>query len=114
MERFTGLLGLAFILGAAWLFSRDRKRIRLSLLLWGLGLQLTFALLVLKTGAGGLFHYASVAVNALFEYVEAGSGFVFGEALARKPGRMVCCLPSRCCRSSSLSQASSQSSITSA
>ncbi len=86
MERFTGLLGLAFILGMAWAFSRDRKQIRLSLLLWGLGLQLAFALLVLKTGFGGLFQYASVAVNALFEYVEAGSGFVFGEALGTKQG----------------------------
>lgn len=86
MERFTGLLGLAAILGAAWLFSRDRKRIRPSLLLWGLGLQLGFALLVLKTGFGGLFQYATVVVNALFEYVEAGSGFVFGEALGTKAG----------------------------
>ncbi|MCU0228812.1 MAG: NupC/NupG family nucleoside CNT transporter [Bryobacterales bacterium] len=86
MERFTGLLGLAFILGMAWLFSRDRKRIRPSLLLWGLGLQLGFALLVLKTGFGGLFQYASIGVNALFEYVEAGSGFVFGEALGTKQG----------------------------
>lgn len=86
MERFTGLLGLAVILGAAWLFSRDRRRIRPSLLLWGLGLQVAFALLVLKTSFGQLFQYATVAVNALFEYVEAGSGFVFGEALGTKAG----------------------------
>lgn len=86
MERFTGLLGLAAILGVAWLFSRDRKRIRPALLLWGLGLQLTFALLVLKTDFGGLFQYATVAVNAMFEYVEAGSSFVFGEELGTKGG----------------------------
>jgi CNT family concentrative nucleoside transporter len=86
MERLTGLLGLVLILGAAWLFSRDRKRIRPSLLLWGLGLQVAFALLVLKTRFGQLFQYATVAVNALFEYVEAGSGFVFGEALGTKSG----------------------------
>jgi concentrative nucleoside transporter, CNT family len=86
MERFTGLLGLAVILGAAWLFSRDRKRIRPSLLLWGLGLQLLFALLVLKTSFGVVLGYATVVVNALFDYVEAGSGFVFGEALGTKGG----------------------------
>lgn len=86
MERFTGLLGLAAILGVAWLFSRDRKRIRPSLLLWGLGLQVAFALLVLKTSFGNIFQYATIGVNALFEYVEAGSGFVFGEALGTKEG----------------------------
>jgi len=86
MERFTGLLGLFAILGVAWAFSRDRKSIRPSLLLWGLGLQVAFALLVLKTSVGSLFQYATVGVNALFEYVEAGSGFVFGEALGTKAG----------------------------
>ena len=86
MERFTGLLGLAVILGVAWVFSRDRKQIRLSLLLWGLGLQMGIAVLVLRTDFGKLFQFASVAVNALFDYVEAGSGFVFGEALGTKAG----------------------------
>ncbi len=86
MERFTGLLGLAVILGVAWAFSRDRKQIRLSLLLWGFGLQLGIAVLVLRTDFGKLFQFASVAVNALFDYVEAGSGFVFGEALGTKAG----------------------------
>lgn len=86
MERFTGLLGLVAILGIAWLFSRDRKRIRLSLLLWGLGLQLSFAVLVLLTDFGKVFEYASTAVNAMFDFVEAGSGFVFGEALGTKSG----------------------------
>jgi CNT family concentrative nucleoside transporter len=86
MERFTGLLGLVVILGLAWAFSRDRKRIRLSLLAWGLGLQISFACLVLLTDFGKVFQFASVAVNALFDYVEAGSGFVFGEALGTKQG----------------------------
>ncbi len=86
MERFTGLLGLAAILGVAWLFSKDRKRIRLSLLLWGLGLQIGFACLVLLTDFGKVFELASVAVNAMFGFVEAGSGFVFGEALGTKAG----------------------------
>jgi len=78
MERFTGLLGLAAILVAAWLFSSRRSAIRPRLLLWGLGLQFTFAFLVLKTPFGLLFQAASGAVNALLHYSEEGSKFVFG------------------------------------
>jgi len=78
MARFTGLLGLAAILGVAWLFSVRRKAIRPSLLMWGLGLQFLFAFLVLKTPAGRAFELATQAVNALLQYAEKGSQFVFG------------------------------------
>lgn len=78
MERFAGLLGLAAILAAAYLFSSHRRSIRPSLLLWGLGLQFSFAFLVLKTPFGLLFQAASQGVNALLDYAEAGSQFVFG------------------------------------
>lgn len=78
MERWTGLLGLAVILGVAYLFSRDRRSIRPQLILWGLGLQFAFAFLVLKTDFGRLFQAASHVVNALLEYAEQGSEFVFG------------------------------------
>ena len=46
MGRFTGILGIGVILGLAWLFSTDRKAIKLKTVLWGFGLQ--FAL--------GIFH----------------------------------------------------------
>ncbi len=78
MERLTGFLGLIVILGTAYLFSSSRRSIRPKLLLWGLGLQFLFAFLVLRTGFGKLFQYASHGVNALLEYAEAGSQFVFG------------------------------------
>jgi CNT family concentrative nucleoside transporter len=87
MGRFTGLLGLIAILAAAFLFSSKRKAIRPSLLAWGLGLQFAFAFLVLKTDFGRLFELASVAVNALLEYAEAGSEFVFGP-LGTKDGSL--------------------------
>jgi CNT family concentrative nucleoside transporter len=78
MGRFTGLLGLVAILSAAYLFSSNRRAIRPRVLLWGLGLQFAFAFLVLKTGFGRLFEAATVAVNAMLSYAEAGSNFVFG------------------------------------
>jgi CNT family concentrative nucleoside transporter len=43
-----------------------------------LSLQFGFAFLVLKTDFGKLFEIASIAVNALLEYTEAGSQFLFG------------------------------------
>ncbi len=48
----VGLLGLALILATCYLLSTDRKRIKPGLLLWGLGLQFSFAIIVLKTPFG--------------------------------------------------------------
>jgi concentrative nucleoside transporter, CNT family len=76
--RFTGLLGLVFILGVAWLFSAHKRAIKLRIIAWGLGLQFAFALLVLKTHFGKVFEAASYGVNAMLGYAEVGSTFVFG------------------------------------
>jgi CNT family concentrative nucleoside transporter len=81
MERFTGLLGIAVVLAVAWLMSRHKRAIKLRVLLWGVGLQFGFALLVLKTDFGKLFQAASVAVTAMLGYSESGSRFVFGDIL---------------------------------
>jgi len=78
MDRLTGLLGLVVILALCYLFSTNRKAIKPRLFFWGLGLQFAFAFLVLKTDFGKLFQAASVAVNALLEYAEKGSEFLFG------------------------------------
>ena len=78
MGRLTGLLGLLFLLGVAWLFSAHKRSIKLRIIGWGLGLQFAFALLVLKTDFGKLFQAASAGVNAMLAYAEVGSSFVFG------------------------------------
>lgn len=88
MGRFTGLLGLIVIMGAAWLMSRQKGAIKLRVVLWGLGLQFTFALLILDTRAGDLFKAASGAVTAMLHYAEAGSSFVFGDALGKAGGSL--------------------------
>ncbi len=46
MSRFAGLLGIVVLLSLAYLFSTDRKAIRFKTVLWGLGLQFVFAILV--------------------------------------------------------------------
>jgi CNT family concentrative nucleoside transporter len=78
MDRYRGLLGLIFILAVAWGFSTHKKAIKGRILLWGLGLQFVFAVLVLKTRFGEVFQVASEFVSALLHYSEAGSTFVFG------------------------------------
>jgi concentrative nucleoside transporter, CNT family len=78
MGRFTGILGLLAILGVCFAFSKKRRAIRPRLLRWGLGLQFGFAFLVLKTDFGVVFEWATVAVNAMLGFAEAGSNFVFG------------------------------------
>ncbi len=81
MERFTGTLGLAAILIVCFLLSTHKKSIRPRVVFWGLGLQFLFAFLVLKTSFGKIFDKASQGVTAMLHFSEAGSRFVFGDAL---------------------------------
>jgi CNT family concentrative nucleoside transporter len=80
MGRFVGLLGILTMLTLAYLFSTDRKAIRLKTVLWGLGLQFAFALFVLRFEIGRLiFQKAGDGVNLLLSYAFVGSTFMFGE-----------------------------------
>src|SRR5215207_4512652 len=83
MGRFTGLIGLAVIVAIAYLFSTHRRAIRLRILLWGMGLQLAFAVLVLRTDFGKVFQAIGAGVNAMLGYAEVGSEFLF-KALGTK------------------------------
>jgi concentrative nucleoside transporter, CNT family len=86
--RLTGILGLATMLGLAFLFSTNRRAIRLKTLLWGLGLQFVFAVFVLRFSFGrNLLAWAGNAVDRLLSYSFAGSSFVFGE-LGKKSGQL--------------------------
>ena len=44
--RFTGLIGILALLGIAYLLSNNRKAIKPRTVLWGLGLQLLFAIII--------------------------------------------------------------------
>jgi len=80
MGRFTGILGLLTMLGLAYAFSTNRRAIRLKTVAWGLGLQVAFAIFVLKIELGRtFFQKAGDAVNRLLSYAFAGSQFVFGD-----------------------------------
>jgi len=80
MSRFVGILGILTMLALAFAFSTNRRAIRLKTVGWGLGLQLTFAVFVLRADIGRrIFQMAGNAVNRLLSYAFAGSEFVFGE-----------------------------------
>jgi CNT family concentrative nucleoside transporter len=85
MGRFTGILGILSMLALAFIFSTNRRAIRLKTVAWGLGLQFVFAVFVLKINAGRIaFQKAGNAVTTLLGYAYAGSHFVFGDLA--KPG----------------------------
>jgi CNT family concentrative nucleoside transporter len=86
MDRFTGVLGIIVIMAVAFLVSPHKRAIKPRVIYWGLGLQFGFAFLVLKTNFGYVFQAASFAVNALLDYAESGSRFLFGDALGGKAG----------------------------
>jgi CNT family concentrative nucleoside transporter len=80
MQRFTGLIGIVFVLILAWFFSSARRSIRLRTVLWGMGLQVLFAVFVLKTAVGlRIFQAAGSGAEWLLGFSFAGSEFVFGE-----------------------------------
>ena len=85
MIRLTGLIGIIGIVGLAYAFSTDRRAIRLRTILWGLGLQIVFAIMVLRWTFGQrIMSSAGAGVTKLLSYSAAGAEFVFG-ALG-KPG----------------------------
>src|SRR5271163_600101 len=80
MGRFTGILGLLTMLGLAYAFSTNRRAISKKTVAWGLGLQIVFAVFVLKSSVGQtLFQKAGDVVNRLLSYAFVGSKFVFGK-----------------------------------
>ena len=80
MVRFTGVLGILAVLLAAWLGSTNRKRIRWRTVAWGLGLQVTFAFLVLRFDYGQrAMTWAGGVVNNMLSATFAGTRVLFGQ-----------------------------------
>ena len=80
MVRYTGVLGILAVLLTAYLFSTDRKRIRWRTVAWGLGLQLTFAFLVLRFDYGQrAMTWAGGVVNSMLACTFAGTKMLFGQ-----------------------------------
>jgi CNT family concentrative nucleoside transporter len=79
MGRYTGILGLLTMLGLAFAFSTNRRAIRVKTVAWGLGLQIVFAVFVLRVDIGRrIFQAAGDGANHVLSYSFVGSEFVFG------------------------------------
>jgi CNT family concentrative nucleoside transporter len=77
--RAVSLLGLAALIGLAWLASIDRRRVPWRTVGWGVGLQLLLGALLLRTPAGAVFFRGMDAVvMSLDAWTGAGVRFVFG------------------------------------
>lgn len=80
MERAISALGLVVFVGISYAFSINRRAIRWRLVLWGIALQLIFALLILKTTAGfAVFKFLGDVVSQFLNFSDAGAKFVFGD-----------------------------------
>ena len=78
MEQFTGVIGVIVLLGIAYLLSNDRKMIDANIIIWGLGLQISFAFIILKTPLGEyIFTYLNNIIVKLISFADAGSDFLF-------------------------------------
>jgi CNT family concentrative nucleoside transporter len=77
--KFISLLGLVAFIGVAWAMSSDRRRFPWRTVLWGVGLQMAFAVLILDTKFGhAVFDFTGRAVNRLILFSNEGCQFVFG------------------------------------
>jgi concentrative nucleoside transporter, CNT family len=80
MGRLTGVLGIAVILGLAYLFSTNRRAIKMKTIAWGLGLQLALGLFVLRVPSGQIiFQTLGAGAKHLLDFSYVGSTFIFGE-----------------------------------
>jgi len=75
---FRGLIGVLFLLSIAYLLSNNRKAIKSRTVLWGLGLQFFFALIILKIPfIKSQFSYIDQIFKKIISFSDAGSNFLF-------------------------------------
>ena len=73
------VFGALVILTIAYAFSSNRRAIRWATVAWGLGLQIVFAIIVLKTSVGQrVFGTLGAAITKLLGFAGVGAAFVFG------------------------------------
>jgi len=80
--RLRASVGFAVLVACGWALSGARDRISWRLVGWGLGLQIAFALVVLRTPVGvAFFDRVNGVVSELMAYGDQGGGFIFGNLI---------------------------------
>lgn len=86
MERFTGILGILLILGIAFLFSENRKKINYRLIISGLFLQTLIAVLVFKIKpVTRFFQMLGHGMEKIEAFARKGASFVYGGLAVSNP-----------------------------
>jgi CNT family concentrative nucleoside transporter len=84
-QRLISLVGLFAMVGIAWLLSKHRDRVPWRVIAWGIGLQVSFGVLVMKTDLGlRLFSVLNDVVLALLGFTAQGTEFIFGGFASEK------------------------------
>ncbi len=74
-----GFFGLAVVVGIAFLFSNNKRKVNWRLVATGIAMQFLFAFIVIKTEIGrSVFHAISGGFVKLLEFTTEGATFVFG------------------------------------
>ena len=75
---FQGITGILVLLGVAYLLSNNRKEIKIRTVLWGLGLQFSLALMILKIPfVKSQFSILDRIFRKIVSFSETGSNFLF-------------------------------------
>lgn len=83
----VSFLGIFVLVGFAWLCSRQRRVVNWRVIIWGIGLQLFFAVFIFWVPVGARFFlFVNRVVVKILESATAGTRFLFG-VLAIPPGQ---------------------------
>ncbi len=87
MERFQGIIGIILILGIAFLFSNNKKRINYRLVISGILLQIVIAVLVLKVPpVTRFFQMLGHGMEKIERFAREGVAFVYRGVMVNTPG----------------------------
>ncbi|XP_054569180.1 sodium/nucleoside cotransporter 1 isoform X1 [Eptesicus fuscus] len=83
-EQLVSFAGICVFIGILFACSKHHHAVSWRAVSWGLGLQFVLGLLVIRTEPGFIaFQWLGDQIQIFLSYTEAGSSFVFGEALVK-------------------------------
>ncbi|CAG0891607.1 unnamed protein product [Cyprideis torosa] len=85
-ERLVSALGALLLLLFGFVFSEHPGKVRWRHVIWGMGLQFVFGLLILRWEVGkSIFKCIGDKVSTFLGYTDSGSGFVYGYLVDGSP-----------------------------
>jgi concentrative nucleoside transporter, CNT family len=84
-QRLLSVFGMLALLGIGWLLSVNRSLIPWRVVIWGMGLQVAFAVIILVTAPGrAFFDGVNTVIVSLLGFTEAGARFLFGNLVVNQ------------------------------